>query len=305
MKYDLLIIDGKGLLWRTTDAFKTLSVEIDGEDIPTGGVFGFLSTSIRIHPKYGGKLVVAWEGRSNFRQKLFPSYKGRDQPLDDERQEMILEMVRQEKILIEVLSDLGISQYRGKGCEADDVIGRLATEAADRGLNVAIYSGDSDLRQLVCERIKVVASSPKGDVVYDEKAVQKRHGVPPRLLAQLKAMAGDSSDRIPGARGIGPVTAAVVLNKYGSLKRALEAAKVEDPEWPDSKRRREIIAQSAEEIQRYYRLTKIQTAMPYEKIKSAKNVETNKVMEHLRRLKFRSLAAAAEFLQLMRLHKKL
>lgn len=298
MKCDNLVLDGRHLLWRTSDAFRELSAEIDGKQTGTGGIYGFLATAIRVHSRYGGKTVVAWEGKGNFRLDLFPSYKGKDVAPEPEREAIISEMTIQERQLRKVLTALGVSQYFGDGCEADDVIARLASEAEG---TVMIYSGDSDLRQLVDERVTCVSPGYKAgpDSVYDAAAVLKRHGVTPALLAQLKAIAGDNSDHIPGVRGIGPVIAAKLLNHYGSLKAVLRAAADGSEGWPCTPRHRKLVADSLADVKLFYKLTKIRADLPMKRKRGQRDQRT--ALEHFKRLKFVSLSAPAELSALLAL----
>lgn len=298
MKCDLLILDGRHLLWRTSDAFRELSAEVEGKQTGTGGIYGFLATALRVHGRYGGRTVVAWEGVGNFRLELFPTYKDKHLPPDPDRVEVISEMSIQERELRKCLTALGVDQYQGKGCEADDVIARLAREFTG---SVIIYSGDSDLRQLVNERVTCVSPGWGGgpDSVYDEAAVLKRHGVPPKLLAQLKALAGDNSDKIPGAKGIGAVTAAKLLNHYGSLLKVLKAARLRAPDWPETPRRRALISDAAKDVVLFYKLTRIRDDMPWATKAGAR--DQRKVLERFRRLKFVSLSMPAELSGLLKL----
>lgn len=296
MKCDLLILDGRHLLWRTSDAFKELHAEVEGKQTGTGGIYGFLATALRVHSRYGGKTVVAWEGVGNFRLDLFPTYKDKHLAPDPERVEAISEMSVQERELRKILTRLGVDQYQGKGCEADDVIARLARQADG---SVFIYSGDSDLRQLVNERVTCVSPGWGGgpDSVYDEPAVLKRHGVPPKLLAQLKALAGDNSDKIPGAKGIGAVTAAKLLNHYGSLKAVLKAARSSATDWPETPRRRKIIAEATADVLLYYKLTKIRDDLPWASKAGARDQRA--VLERFKRLRFVSLCMPNELAGLL------
>jgi DNA polymerase-1 len=296
MKFDLLILDGRHLLWRTSDAFRELSAEVDGKKTGTGGIYGFLATAMRVHSRYGGKTVVAWEGVGNFRLKLFPTYKDKHLPPDPDRVAAISEMSLQERELRRCLTTLGVDQYQGKGCEADDVIARLAVEAEG---SVAIYSGDSDLRQLVNERVTCISPAWGGgsDLLYDHAAVVKRHGVPPSLLAQLKALAGDNSDKIPGAVGIGAVTAAKLLNHYGSLKAVLLAARNAATDWPETERRRKLIASAAKDVLLYYKLTKIRADLPWARKMGERSQKL--ALERFKALKFASLSMPAELSALL------
>lgn len=303
MRADVLIMDGRHLLWRSSDAFSDLSAQVDGEEIGTGGVYGFLAIAMRVFNRYRARVEVAWEGKTNFRKRLFPGYKLKPEP-DEDAMTMISDMTQQEARLIELLTALGIEQYRGDDHEADDVIGTRARQHEEAGRSVVIYSGDSDLRQLVTPNVLCVSPTTQGkgkgvDVVYDAAKVEERHAVPPRLLAQFKAISGDSSDKIPGAPGIGPKTAALLLNHYGSLKEVLKAARSEASDWPGTPRQRKIIAEHVREILLYYKLTKIRTEAPMIEIPALWSQK--RTLELLTQYKFRSLASPAELHTLLKM----
>lgn len=298
MKADLLIFDGRHLLWRTSDAFRDLSAEVGDKVIGTGGIYGFLSVAIRVYQRYGGKVVVAWEGYGNFRRDIYPEYKRKDEP-DEDTLELIRDMAGQEKRLMAILRALGIEQFLGKGCEADDVIGRLAHEASKDGKRVIIYSGDSDLRQLVDDNIHTVSPGFRGnDTVYDKYKVLEKHGVPPSGIADLKALAGDSSDNIPGIKGIGPVTAAKLIQEFGNVKDVIKAAKEVDKEkWPVAERFRNPIIEQASDIVLYKRLTTIGRDMDWVYVTPRRNKKT--LLSHFMAYRFKSLLAPAEMHELM------
>jgi DNA polymerase-1 len=287
---DLIVLDGRHLLWRTADAFKTLTAEVDGEEVATGGVYGFLGAAIRVWQKWRARVCVAWESEKddNFRFKLFPDYKKREEGSEhDLRAE---EMDAQQERIIELLTMLGVWQFRGVRCEADDVIGRLTT-LSSTGKKVLVYSGDSDLRQLVNERV-VIASAERGkEAVYDVAAVEAKHGVSPRLISSLKALAGDSSDKIPGVNGVGPVMAAQLLNHYGSLDAVLNAALSSAEDWPIAPRMLERVAHAEADVRLYHQLTKIKCACEYDPIRPAR--DRNEVLRLLKLYKFRSLLYGA------------
>jgi len=307
MKNDVLILDGRHLLWRTSDAFSDLGAEINGREIGTGGIYGFLSVGIRIHQRYGGTTAVAWEGSGNFRFKLYPDYK-KKLDTSDERMELVEDMNEQELRLKAMLRAMGIEQYYGVGCEADDVIGRLATEAKQKGKSVTIYTGDSDLRQLVTDGITVVAPGRRAkDTIYDRQTVIEKHGVPPELIADQKALAGDKSDNIPGIRGIGPKTAADLVNAFGSADEVVKHAMrvkyklIDKSHWPVAERFVLPITDGKKNIELYKKLTEIRTNKAMKRIKAKRNQIT--LLNHIRGYKFRSLMAPAELNALMRMGK--
>jgi len=302
LRPDFIVLDGKNLLWRNADAHKTLSTVVDGKEIATGGVYGFLNAASRISNRYHAPVVVAWEakGTINFRFKLFERYKERD--YSPEYEEIHEEMDDQQATVEKLMVALGVRQYRAVEAEADDVMGRLAVSGYRAGKTVLLYSNDSDVRQLVNDRVFVCAPDRGKDQIFDADAVEEKHGVPPRLLAALKAMAGDSSDRIPGAPGIGPKTAAVILNHYGSLKKALKGARDQDLDWPTTERYRKIVSDSASEVLLYYKLTKISKFLRVEAIEPRR--DTKEVVRILKSLKMMSLTFPGELNQLIRMAKR-
>jgi DNA polymerase-1 len=289
------------MLWRNFDAFQELGVETPDGFLPTGGIYGFFQNLVRIHERYGGLVVVAWEGTANFRFKLFPDYKKRKTSEKKEAAGLVDattillrdDMKRQMKLLEELLVFAGIRQYVAVDGEGDDAIGTLAARAASRGCRVVVYSGDSDLRQLVCDDIVVASPGKQGiDVVYDEEEVEAKHGVPPRLLADFKAISGDSSDGIPGAPGIGPKGAAALLNANGNLESVIEAATDPEKHWIGTAKQREIIATNVELLRLYRKLTKIDTEQKLEARRPAP--DRKKLLEHFRKMKFMSLIRPTE-----------
>jgi len=303
LKADLLIFDGRHLLWRTFDAFHALGISVGGKEIGTGGIFGFLTVALRIHQRYRGVATVAWEGKTNFRRDLYPDYKRKEKP-DLDRRELITDMAEQERRLKAILRAMGVRQYTAIHSEADDVIGRLANSGFAAKGHTVIYSGDSDLRQLVNDRVTVVAPGRRGEnVVYNEKAVYEKHGVVPCYIADLKALAGDSSDNIPGVRGIGPKTAAKMLIRYGDVDDVINGAKNNgnkyNENWGFPERFKTAIIQNADNIRLYKKLTTIKTDTRMKPIKPKRNKHV--LIRHLMAYRFQSLMSPAELNGLMRM----
>lgn len=299
MKCDVLILDGRHLLWRTSDAFRQLSANVGGVEIGTGGVYGFLAISLKIHNRYGGVTFVAWEAanrRDNFRFDLYPEYKAKEEP-DEDTLALIKDMASQEKRLMAILRLMGVRQYMGVGCEADDVIGRLADKFGDR--RVVIYSGDSDLRQLVTENVTAVSPGYRGgrDTVYTPEAVEEKHGVPPKYIPDLKALAGDKSDNIPGAPGIGDVYAAKAISALGGVEEILSAAAEGGDAWPLTEKLREKTNSNADNIRLFKKLTTIKRDASMAAI--APKRDKKRLIKHLLAYKFRSLMGPAELGGLM------
>ncbi|MDQ5944252.1 MAG: polymerase [Patescibacteria group bacterium] len=206
----IAIFDGHALLHRGFHAIPYLSTK---EGTPTNGVYGFtmmLLNAIReLQPEY---VVVAWDmpGKT-FRHDMYKDYKGT-------RKETDADLVPQFDVTRNLLDVFEIPVIGVEGYEADDVIGTLAAQHKDTH-DVVIVTGDMDELQLVDEHVRVytLRRGFSDTVLYDAKAVENRYGVNPVEFLVTKALKGDSSDNIPGVKGIGEKTATDLVQKYKTL----------------------------------------------------------------------------------------
>ncbi|MBK8534803.1 MAG: DNA polymerase I [Candidatus Competibacteraceae bacterium] len=203
----ILLIDGSSWLHRAFNALPALSTK-SGE--PTGALYGVLNMLRRLLADYQPNyLAVIFDAPGKtFRHEQFADYKAHRPPLDPL-------LIAQIEPLYACIRALGLPLLQISGVEADDVIGTLTHQATARGLPVLIVSGDKDLAQLVDEQVRMLDTMK--NVVTDVAGVKQKFGVPPALIVDYLALVGDSSDNIPGVNGVGPVTAAKWLCKYGSL----------------------------------------------------------------------------------------
>ncbi|HZU85953.1 MAG TPA: DNA polymerase I [Anaerolineaceae bacterium] len=213
----LYLIDGHALAYRTYYAltaggdshrFQTHSGE------PTAGTFGFASVLLHMlevdRPEY---MAVAFDTGKTFRDQLFPEYKATRAKMPDDLRSQI-ERIRQ------MVDAFGLPRLEAEGFEADDVLGSIARYAVGEGLGVKIITGDRDLFQLVDARVMVRLSGGKLTEAKDFTAedVMAYWGVRPDQVVDYKALVGDTSDNIPGVRGIGEKTAVSLLQQYPTLE---------------------------------------------------------------------------------------
>jgi DNA polymerase-1 len=215
MPETLYLIDGHALAYRMYfalmgvggDAFTTRSGE------PTAGTYGFVSALFRLlendRPQY---LAVAFDVGKTFRDDIFPDYKATREKMPDDLREQI-ERIR------EIIDAMNIPRLEVEGFEADDVLGSAARYAVKEGLGVKIITGDRDLLQLVDDRVWVnLPGKRSGETIdYDAAGVFDYWGIRPDQVVDYKALAGDSSDNIPGVPGVGDKTAKTLLESYGHL----------------------------------------------------------------------------------------
>lgn len=214
----LYLIDGHGLAYRAyyaltaggtrTNAFQTSKGET------TAGVYGFTSILMRIfqqeNPDY---LAVVFDKGKTFRHEMYPEYKGTRAKMPDDLRSQV-ERMR------EIVDAFNIPRLERENYEADDVLGSIARWASDqKGLAVKIITGDKDLLQLVTDRVVVnLAGSRLSEAKdYFPEDVKDKLGVPPEKVVDFKALCGDTSDNIPGVRGVGEKTATKLLEAYGTL----------------------------------------------------------------------------------------
>jgi DNA polymerase I len=212
----IVLIDGHGLAYRMFFAphipdFRTAS------DEPTKATYGFTQTLLTLiksdnPPDY---LAVSFDVGDTFRNEMFADYKGTREKVPEDLEVQI-------ERLHNVLEAFNIPVLEIDGYEADDVLGTIARQAEEQGLEVLIVTGDRDLLQLVTEHTKLqMPPSRRGgsnkDEIYDIAAVEERFGVRPDQFVDYKALIGDKSDNIPGVPGIGEKTAAQLLQQYGTL----------------------------------------------------------------------------------------
>ncbi|WCR53786.1 MAG: DNA polymerase I [Wolbachia endosymbiont of Ctenocephalides orientis wCori] len=205
------IIDGYGFLFR---AYYVLPHLITTTGLPIGGVYGFLNMILRYitHSDY---LTIAFDsGKKNFRHNLYSEYKAnRIAPPED--------LTPQFLILREAVEAFNLSYEEMDGYEADDIIATLAVKyGKQEDLKVIIVSSDKDLFQLL--NYNVLIFDPIKNTYIDEKYIIEKFGVNSNKLLDLFSFTGDASDNIPGVPGIGPKTAAKLIDEFGSLDHVLE-----------------------------------------------------------------------------------
>ncbi len=212
----LILIDGHSLAYRAYFAMinTPLSVEnANGEKELTGAVFAFSNMLLKVwkdeQPDF---IAVAFDVGRTFRDDLYAQYKGTREKMPDE-------LRAQMKRIQQVVNAFEVPIFTADGFEADDVLGTLARRASGEGMRVVIVTGDRDALQLVSPAVSVLTSRQRFDdtVVYDEAKVAENYGVQPRQIIDYKALIGDTSDNVPGVKGIGEKTAQALLQQYGTL----------------------------------------------------------------------------------------
>ncbi len=257
----LFLVDGYALIYRAFYAMMSRPLRTSrGEN--TSAIWGVTTFLLNVFQEHR-PTHIGWvhDSGTSFRADVFPEYKATRQKLGDELQQDFnrsIERVRS------VLDAMRIRLVLLEGYEADDVIGTLANRAADQGLPAVIVSGDKDFYQLIRPGITLLNPGRGGAAAIeehwvDESNASERLGVPPSRVADYLALVGDSSDNVPGVKGIGDKTARSLITEYGDLEGVLaHAADV------TNKRAREALLGGAESARLSRRLVTIRCDVPVE-----------------------------------------
>ena len=207
----IYLIDGYSLLYR---AFYALPQSIStSSGLPTNALYGFTSMLLKlIESEEEVGLGVVWDGgMPKFRLEIFPEYKA-------QRSAMPEELRSQLDHLDEILDAMNVPAIRAEGFEADDALATMSRQVPD-DVELFIVTGDQDAMQLVDGRVKVLRTTRgvSETKAYGRNEVVEEYGVTPEQIPDFKALTGDSSDNIPGVRGIGPKGAANLLEQFGTL----------------------------------------------------------------------------------------
>ena len=219
----LLVIDGNSIANRAFYGIKLLTTK-DGRY--TNAIFGFLNImNSLLRECEPDEVAVAFDLKHpTFRHEMYDGYKGTRHAMPDE-------LAQQMPILKELLTDLGYRQVSAKGWEADDILGTLAAACEARRDDCFLATGDRDSLQLVSETTTVLlATSAMGrskTETMDLDAIHEKYGIEPKQLIEVKSLMGDTSDNIPGVRGIGEKTALNLVQKFGTLENVY--AHIDDP----------------------------------------------------------------------------
>lgn len=279
MNKKYILVDVSGYIFR---AFYALPPISRSDNLPVGAVYGFCNMLLKLLIERDGKdeivVVIFDAARKNFRNEIYPEYK-------TNRQEIPAELVPQFAYIRKAVEAFNLPSIEQLGFEADDLIATYAELAKQNGDNVVIYSSDKDLMQLLDTNVAIF--DPLKQKVVDKDAVFNKFGVEPSKVVDVQALIGDSTDNIPGVKGIGPKTASELINKYGNLENLLLNARNIKQD-----KRRETIEANAElaKISKQLATLKkdVPLSTPIEELKKTP-VDAEKLLNFINEMEFKSL----------------
>jgi DNA polymerase-1 len=214
----LILIDGHALAYRQFFALERTGMKTT-DNTPTWAVYGFMKALFdllrRVKPD---AIAVSFDmGRDTFRVKEYSEYKAHRQAMPDSLREQV-------GYIFEGVKAFDIPIYTLAGYEADDIIGTIAKKATELGHKTLILTGDQDSFQLVDPEGAVTVLIPsKGELIeYDREKIHEKLGVYPENVVDLKGLQGDTSDNIPGVKGVGEKTAVKLINQFGTVEDIYE-----------------------------------------------------------------------------------
>jgi DNA polymerase-1 len=218
-----LLVDTYSVLFRAHHALPPMSTT-RGE--PTAALYGFSALLLKLLREQApsGLAFALDTPEPTFRKQRFLAYKA--------QRERVPDVLGPQIDKLEALIDaFGVPAFRSAGFEADDVLATLARRFRERGQPALVVSGDRDMLQTALAPVEVLFIGRRGKPAlrYDESAVRERFGVGPAELPAYVALVGDTSDNLPGVRGVGPRTAAALVRRYGSVARLLHELETVEP----------------------------------------------------------------------------
>ena len=208
----IYLLDGSSYIHRAYHAIRNLQ---NAKGFPTNAIFGFTQMLLKLlsdkKPKF---LAIVFDVKGpTFRHEIYEEYKANRPPMADD-------MAVQLPFIRKVVKNLGIAMLQESGFEADDIIGTLARAGESEGFNVVVISGDKDFRQLIGPRVSMWDTMK--DKVTDYDSLKAAYGFEPEKFIDVMGLSGDSSDNIPGVRGVGEKTAVSLVQEFGSFEGVFE-----------------------------------------------------------------------------------
>ena len=207
----LILVDGSGYIFR---AYYALPPMNNSKGIPTNAVYGFCNMMLRLIDEHPNDkiLIILDAGKNTFRNTLYAEYKAN-------RSEAPEDLIPQFGIIREAIDAFGLDVIEKKDFEADDIIASYVRYGEENQIPTTVFSSDKDLFQLLSANTRIM--DPMKNVEIDEAKVRDKFGVGSDKITDVQALIGDSVDNIPGVPGIGPKTAAKLINEFGTFEELL------------------------------------------------------------------------------------
>jgi DNA polymerase-1 len=273
----LYLVDGSSYIYRAYHAITSLS---NSKGLRTNAIFGFTKMLLKLfedkEPEY---LAVVLDAKGpTFRHKLYKEYKATRPPMPEE-------LVEQLPYIKAVIKGLNVRMLEKEGYEADDIIGTLARLGEEKNYRIIIVTGDKDFRQVITKRTSLWDTMR--DRYTDYETFKGEYGIEPVRMIDIMGLSGDSSDNIPGVRGVGEKTAASLIKDFGTLENVYEnLGKIKKNKLKENLENCHADALLSKELVKIERNVPIEEAIDDLKVGSPKNEQLS---ELFRELEFKGL----------------
>src|SRR5690348_13812995 len=288
----VFLVDGSSYIFRAYHALPPLNRKSDGLQVNAGlGFCNRLLNMLRDKPEHNlpTQLTITYDkSEVTFRNKHYPDYKAHRPPAPDD-------LIPQFKFIRDAVRAFDLPCLEQNGFEADDLIATYARLASERGATTTIVSSDKDLMQLVTDKVLMYDTMKDRRIGIAE--VIEKFGVPPEKVVEVQALAGDSTDNVPGVPGIGIKTAAQLIVEYGDLEQLLfRATEIKQP------KRREALLENAEKARISRQLVllddKVELEVPLDEL-VVQEPDARKLIAFLKAMEFSGLTKrVAEYSQI-------
>ncbi len=249
MPEKLLVIDAYAHIYQFFYAIKGLTGP-DGE--PVNALYGFARMIEKVRDEYDPDyLAVAFDGPGELeRRRIYRDYKADRPPMPEPLQ-------RQIPLIEQLLDAQGVPRLSSTGHEADDVLAALARQAEQRGIETIIVTTDKDAEQLINEHTSVLHVHKDREVLMDPETLKERKGMTPEQVVDMMALAGDTTDNVPGVPGVGPKTAQALICKFGSIENLYE-----NLEEVSGEKTRQRLAEHRQDVEMARKLVRLRRDIP-------------------------------------------
>lgn len=277
-KNTLFLIDGHSLCYRAFYAIKELR---NSKGQATNAVFGFVRIVKNLIRDYNPEyMAVCFDSKEKTkREEKFKAYK-------IQRPKMPDDLISQIPIIKEVLGAFHIASFEYGGFEADDIIATITDKCSSQGIEIMIVTDDKDMYQCASTQVKFLSS--KSEEPYDVQSLKEKLGFPPNRIVDFIALAGDSTDNIPGVVGVGKVTAQKLINQYSNLEDILKnVERIEPPALKEKIQSQKQSALMSKDLALLEKNVPVRFDLDMLKIKAP---DQNRLFEIFKELEFRTLA---------------
>jgi DNA polymerase-1 len=295
---DYILVDGNALAFRSFFSHEKLSVKIKKKRVYTGMAYGFVRMLLSIKKQYpSAKFIVAWDGGYKRKKEIYPDYKAK-RTLSLGEGISFKDLISSFESCRKLLKHIGIPQYRIFGEEGDDILSSIVFQNPSDSF--AILTNDHDMFQLLTlENVRFVIRMRPSDTVYwcKRKFIEEHQGLHPRFYPHFLAIVGDSTDNIPGIRGIGEKKAAPIMRQLDPPTLENLYNRINEIEATTNIRQKLI--DGKDDAEKFLQIVKLREDLPIDEPIHTAKLNEARLIKYLTKLKFKSILSSERDMSLL------